>query len=171
MVHLPDPPKDDGPIVTCQTVEAVAAAGMNPVVGCSRRRCKGCEKEVWISPATLEIQRRVEAQIFCMECAFTRLTEANKPFLLAPPNQAQTAELYAASSGWAAELDAATLPPGSTFFWREIEWELATYFPLPCCGLKVALVRRVGSGLETWKGLGCPKCKTGKTYSVKQEIT
>ena len=124
---------------------------------------------LWISPATLEIQQRESARIFCMACATLELIEAGA-MAVEPPSAGQLNELYAASSGWATALKSAAFPKRSRFFWRNVEWEVATYFTLPCCGLEIALVRRVGSGLETWTGLGCPTCGTGETYTVEQSV-
>lgn len=170
MVRKPDPSEDERPIVTCRTVSEVAAAGMNPVAGCGRRQCDGCGEAVWISPATLVIQQSEQARIMCLLCAMSLVAKVGAGVGVIGPSKEQMDEIYAAAGGWAAALDQATLRPGSRFFWREIEWELVNYFPLPCCGTKIALVRRVGSGLETWTGLGCPKCRTGKTYTVEHRI-
>lgn len=78
---------------------------------------------------------------------------------------------YIASAGWAAAVDH-DLEAGFEFDWEGVRWEVAAVMRLPCCGTATTLVRRVGSGLDEWRGVSCgtpvtEKC--GTSYTIELE--
>lgn len=75
---------------------------------------------------------------------------------------------YVSSGGWAAHFDLGEqLSVGDVFTWQDVKWEVAGEFSMPCCNLKVHLVRRPGNSLKRWSGLSCSRCKDGNTYTAE----
>lgn len=77
------------------------------------------------------------------------------------------AEVYAASDGWAATAD--PMPEKLTRFeWLGAEWIVAGHFDFPCCGVRVALVQRMNTLLDAWRGVGpCPKECNADTFTIE----
>jgi hypothetical protein len=73
----------------------VAWKGMPVVAGCTRRTCRVCGQEVWVSPATLT---RAEAhpagcRFLCMGCAAAELQKAGEDLSVLPVTPEQLAEM------------------------------------------------------------------------------
>jgi hypothetical protein len=69
--------------------------GMPVVAGCTRKNCRRCGQEVWVSPATLA---RAEAhpagcRFLCMACAAVELREAGEDLSVLPVTPEQLAEV------------------------------------------------------------------------------
>jgi len=76
---------------------------------------------------------------------------------------------YAASDGWVASMDI-VLDIGTVFEWMSNEWEVVVHFNFPCCGHQTTAVRKVGSNLHIWRGIGpCPSCNCSHTYTIQDD--
>ena len=83
-------------VVLCNLVEH----GPSGVYGSTRERCSGCNKEVWLSPATRETVERASREsgqpykFLCLLCGERRLHEnPSKDDKLMPPSPEQLREI------------------------------------------------------------------------------
>lgn len=81
--------------------------------------------------------------------------------------QSDPEEPYARSDGWVAQVDPRLEEVGRVFTWRDVLWEVSAHFPTPCCGERLALVRRVVGGCESWQGISCPNACDDSTWAVE----
>ncbi len=82
-------------------------------------------------------------------------------------------EAYALSAGWAAWVEedfkafVGGTDVGHVFEWMDFSWEIVSHFKAPCCSKLIALVRKVGSGIDSWQGVRCPVGCTDESWTVE----
>lgn len=66
--------------------------------------------------------------------------------------------------------DDGTPPPiGTRFHAYERVWEVAGVDKLPCCGVRLVLIRLAGANQVSWQGIHCPKGCDG-TWSIGRSL-
>jgi hypothetical protein len=80
---------EDDSYLVCLRVEDLKVA----VPGSTKKRCSACGRQVWVSPASLDLSRTKRVPLLCMPCAEERAANDEEGVVIQPLTAEQIKEI------------------------------------------------------------------------------